>query len=142
MTTWWSTQPVAALHLPAAFTILPTLSCKAAAELMDAKGYVRTYHVIFLYDQFPVVDVSGTLHGVVTNGQILSKLASGRLAAKDPVARGMFQQFARVTSTTALGELAELFDKEFFAVVQGDNGALHIATRIDLLNFITTNEQQ
>ncbi|RHZ03635.1 hypothetical protein DYB37_006676, partial [Aphanomyces astaci] len=130
MTTWWSSQPVAALHLPAAFTILPTLSCKAAAELMDAKGY------------FPVVDVSGTLHGVVTNGQILSKLASGRLAAKDPVARGMFQHFARVTSTTALGELAELFDKEFFAVVQGDNGALHIATRIDLLNFITTNEQQ
>ncbi|CAK4623675.1 hypothetical protein LEN26_020164 [Aphanomyces euteiches] len=130
MTTWWSTKPVSELQLPNAFTILPTLTCKAAAELMEAKGF----------DQFPVVDASGSLQGVVTNGQILSKLASGRLAAKDPVSRGMFQSFARVTPESSLGELAELFDKEFFAVVCDADKNLHIATRIDLLNFITKDK--
>lgn len=131
MATWWSNKPLSVLHLPQAMTLLPSVPCKQAVALMEEKGF----------DQVPVVDASGTLLGVVTNGQLLSKLASGHLQAKDPVKKGMFQTSNRVTNATTLGDLAELFDKEFFAVVCKDQKVVHLATRIDLLNFITSGKK-
>ncbi|OQS00937.1 cystathionine beta-synthase [Thraustotheca clavata] len=131
MQTWWSAKPLSVLDLPKAKTLLPTVSCKEAIELMEANGF----------DQMPVVDAHSKLLGVVTNGQLLSKLASGRLFAKDSVTVGMFQSFCRVSPTATLADLAETFDREFFAVVcEADGHVLHIATRIDLLNYITSKK--
>jgi hypothetical protein len=87
------------------------------------------------------VDDQEKLLGVVTNGQLLSKLASGHLKATDPVKKGMFHTQSRVSlQTSTLGDLAELFDKEFFVVVcDCQDKVKHLATRIDLLNFITSS---
>ncbi|EQC33376.1 cystathionine beta-synthase [Saprolegnia diclina VS20] len=132
MQTWWAAKPLSVLSLPTAKTLLPTISCKDAIGVMEANGF----------DQMPVVDASGTLLGVVTNGQLLSKLASGRLAAKDSVSVGMFQHFSRVLPTATLADLAETFDKEFFTLVCDANDRVsHIATRIDLVHYITTAQQ-
>ncbi|OQR83832.1 cystathionine beta-synthase [Achlya hypogyna] len=131
MATWWAAKPLAALNLPVAKTLLPTVSCKEAIEVMEANGF----------DQMPVVDAHGKLLGVVTNGQLLSKLASGRLAAKDAVTVGMFQSFSRVPLSATLADLAETFDKEFFTLVcDSADHVSHIATRIDLMHYITSQK--
>jgi len=132
MNTWWSTKCVSDLALPNASTILPTVSCKKAVEIMETNGY----------DQLPVVDSDDHIKGVVTNGNLLSKLSSGRVKANDPVSKGMFQKFHRVTMLTSLVMLAEIFDNEFFALVANDEGKIvSITTRIDLLNFLTSKKQ-
>jgi cystathionine beta-synthase len=54
-----------------------------------------------------------------------------------------FGNFSRVALDSSLAELAEIFDKDYFAVVTapGDGKIAGIATRIDLLNYITSGAE-
>ncbi|GMF43621.1 unnamed protein product [Phytophthora fragariaefolia] len=127
--TWWSSQPVSVLALPHPSTVAPHLSCAAAIETMERHGY----------DQLPVVKENGTVQGVVTIGNLLSMLSSGRVSRADPVAAVTFGNFSRVTHESSLAELATIFDKDYFAVVTSTDGKIAgLATRIDLLNYITS----
>ncbi|KAG6616097.1 Cystathionine beta-synthase [Phytophthora cinnamomi] len=127
--TWWSGQPVSVLELPHPSTVAPHLSCAAAIETMERHGY----------DQLPVVKENGTVQGVVTIGNLLSMLSSGRVSRADPVAAVTFGNFSRLTHESSLAELATIFDKDYFAVVTSTDGKIAgLATRIDLLNYITS----
>ncbi|POM61046.1 Cystathionine beta-synthase, partial [Phytophthora palmivora] len=127
--TWWSEQRVSVLELPHPSTVTPQLSCAAAIETMEHHGY----------DQLPVVKENGTVQGVVTIGNLLSMLSSGRVSRTDPVAAVTFGNFSRVTHESSLAELATIFDKDYFAVVTSIDGKIAgLATRIDLLNYITS----
>ncbi|KAF4316577.1 hypothetical protein BBO99_00008272 [Phytophthora kernoviae] len=128
-TTWWSEQPVSVLELPHPSTVAPHLSCAAAIETMERHGY----------DQLPVVKECGAVEGVVTIGNLLSKLSAGRVSRTDPVSAVTFGNFSSVTYESSLAQLAAIFDKDYFAVVTSPNGKIAgLATRIDLLNYITT----
>ncbi|KAF1780239.1 Cystathionine beta-synthase [Phytophthora cactorum] len=123
--TWWSEQPGAAASLDRT----AHLSCAAAIETMERHGY----------DQLPVVKEDGTVQGVVTIGNLLSRLSSGRVMRTDPVAAVTFGNFSRVTHESSLAELAAIFDKDYFVVVTSTDGKIAgLATRIDLLNYITS----
>ncbi|KAL3659941.1 hypothetical protein V7S43_015242 [Phytophthora oleae] len=127
--TWWSEQPVSVLELPHPSTVPPHLSCAAAIETMERHGY----------DQLPVVKEDGTVQGVVTIGNLLARLSSGRVMRTDPVAAVTFGNFSRLTHESSLAELATIFDKDYFAVVTSTDGKIAgLATRIDLLNYITS----
>ena len=127
MSTWWSGKAVTSLNLPQPETILSTVLVQKAIEIMQTKGY----------DQLPVVDEDQQVQGMVTIGNLLSKVASGRIGTTDRVQLSMYQSFKTFESTATLGDLAELFDTEYFAVITSCNKIHGLATRIDLLNFIT-----
>ena len=69
------------------------------------------------YDQLPVVDENSGILGVVTEGNITSRILAGRLKPGDSVSKALYAQFRRVTVTTPLFELARIFDRDHFAVV-------------------------
>ena len=142
--TWWGTRSVADLGVSAPITVLPSVTAAQAAELMAQAGV----------DQLPVVDASNNILGVVTDGNLSSKLAAGRIRAQDNVTQALFTQFRRVAVTTPLSELARAFDKDHFAVVvqtqrlySGGREStcveksvvMGVVTRIDLLRYMTTH---
>lgn len=141
---WWAVQSVAALGLATTVTVLPSVSCKQAIDLMTANGI----------DQVPVIDSDGTVSGVVTVGSLTKNLSSGRVVSSSPVSECLFKQYASVSLTTTLHELAGKFDKDHFALVchkqkhHGEDGAMvertvvmGVVTRVDLLQFIGSKEE-
>lgn len=97
-----------------------------------------------------VDDATGIL-GVVTEGNITSRLLANRLKPSDSVTKALYAQFRRVTVGTTLAELARIFDRDHFAVVvqtqrtyRGGGGGttersvvVGLVSRIDLLKYIT-----
>lgn len=137
---WWTTHTVAELGVKEPVTVLPTVSCKEAVDLLVSHGF----------DELPVVTDAGEIVGVVTEGNVASKLASGRAAPTDPVSEVVYKGFSKVSNTTDLGTLSRIFDKDPFALVTTSQksfapggGATEkhiifgIVSRIDLLQFIT-----
>lgn len=126
MGTWWSDKTVAELGYAAPETILPSMTVKDAIELMQRQHF----------DQVPVVD--DTIRGMITIGNLLSKVASGRIEASDPISRSTYSGFKAVRASTTLGHLAEIFDSDYFVLVTTDDSTVQgVVTRIDFLNFIT-----
>jgi cystathionine beta-synthase len=134
----WLAKPVGSLPLATPFTVQPDVSVKAAIDILAGEGF----------DQLPVVDVEGNVLGVVTEGNLVAKLAAGRVKATDAVSGAMFKQFHKVDPSAPLSELVRIFDNDHFALVctsQKNFGAAGVAertvisgvlSRIDLLKFI------
>jgi len=93
--------------------------------------------------------------GMVTLGNIMSQILSGRITPESPIANCMYKSFKKVTLDTSLGRLSRILDHDHYAVVvrsqrlYTDKGKLDekemifgIVTRIDLLNFITLSQQE
>lgn len=145
---WWSGRAVGELKLETPVTSTDNLSMSEAVNLMSKLGV----------DQIPIVDSDNQILGVVTEGNLTSKLASGRAKGSDPVGKALFKQFRQITTNTKLSELARIFDKDPFAVaVQtqrcfsrkgGDKDGplmteksvvVGVVSRIDLLRFMTAH---
>lgn len=133
---WWAVKTVSALGLSPPSTVSPSMTCNKAIELMEKHGF----------DQLPVVKDDGVPCGVVTIGNLLSRIALGRAHRSDPVSAVMFSNFTRVTNDSSLADLAQIFDKDYFALVTAHRAAhdtvVGLVTRIDLLNFITTSSAE
>ncbi|KAJ5591744.1 Cystathionine beta-synthase [Penicillium hispanicum] len=77
---------VSALRLKPITTVTASFACEAAIEIMRDKGF----------DQLPVLAPSGRkLVGIVTLGNVLSRLTHGRATGKTPVSEVMFD-FSRI----------------------------------------------
>jgi cystathionine beta-synthase len=76
----WGGATIANLKLPVAVTVPKTMACKEAVEIMQSRGF----------DQLPVTGTGDKLVGMVTLGHVLSKIASGRASASDPVVKLMW----------------------------------------------------
>jgi cystathionine beta-synthase len=142
-----TTTTAARRTLQVPVTVTPAVSCDEAVDILQSLGY----------DQLPVVGDDNAILGVVTEGNLTSKLMSGRVKAADSVTKAFYPQFRKVTNTTKLSELARIFDRDHFAVVvttqrcytrgKDQNAAITeksvvvgVVSRIDLLKFITSNE--
>jgi len=136
---WWTTASVRDLAFSTPFTILPEVTAEEAVGILAGEGF----------DQLPVVSADNEILGVVTEGNLRSKLMLGRLQSSDPVTEAMFKQFKRVSSETPLKDLARIFDHDHFALVVtsqrvfGAGGAATeksivsgVVSRIDLLKFL------
>jgi cystathionine beta-synthase len=147
---------VSALRLKPITTVTSTFSCEAAIEIMRDKGF----------DQLPVLAPSGRrLVGLVTLGNVLSRLTHGRATGKTPVSEVMFdfskipevvtdprslgrsngagvhRQFMEITMDTPLNVLNRFFEWNSAAVVteKDESGALKplaIVTKVDLLTWM------
>jgi cystathionine beta-synthase len=103
----WSNETVADLHPKVPCTIVPTVTCKQAVDILSGEGF----------DQLPVVSAEGAILGVVTEGNLTAKLMSGRVKPSDSVTKALYAQFRCVSLTTKLAELARIFDRDHFALV-------------------------
>lgn len=144
---WWANKTISELRPKQPVTITPSVTCREAVSILNENGF----------GQLPVVDDHNSILGVVAEGNLTSKITSGRISPDDSVSKALFSQYRRVYMDTPLRELARIFDKDHFAVVvqtqkcydgNADDGSprvheksiiMGIVTRIDLLNYVATN---
>ncbi|KAL5019736.1 hypothetical protein ScPMuIL_002628 [Solemya velum] len=137
---WWWNMNVSALHLRAPLTCTPSVTIQETLEVLNRESF----------DQVPVVDSAGTVLGMVTVGNMMAQVVRSKVKPSDPVSKVMYKQFKQVTMDVSLGQLSRYLDTDHFVLVvhnqrQYEGGSsmskkqmiFGIATRIDLLNFIT-----
>lgn len=138
--TWWSNLRVSALNLNAPLTVHPGVAIQETISLLNREGF----------DQVPVVDDQGKIEGMVTLGHMMAQIMKGKVRTSDAVERVLFKQFKQITLDTTLGKLSRMLDTDHFVLVVHEQRLINthgkeskkkmifgIATRIDLLNFIT-----
>lgn len=125
------------LGLKTAVTTDSETTCKEAIEIMEKNGF----------DQLPVTaGPHRRLKGLVTLGNILSRISSGRAKPDTPVSKVMFhfdlytKKFEEITKDTPLDRLTRFFETNSSALVteRTDDGlkVLHVVTKVDLLSFL------
>ncbi|XP_022791558.1 cystathionine beta-synthase-like [Stylophora pistillata] len=142
---WWWTNKISCINLSNPLTVLPTVTCQQSIDIMDRNGF----------DQLPVVDETGSVMGMVTLGNIMSQMVSGRVTPESPIINSVYKNFKKVTLDTTLGQLSRILDHDHYAVVvhrqrpHSGKGKLDekemifgIVTRIDFMNFITLNQNK
>ncbi|CAG0915194.1 unnamed protein product [Notodromas monacha] len=138
----WSNKLVTALELNAPLTVLPMCSCQDAIEIMNKENF----------DQLPVVDESSTILGMVTLGNLISKILAKKIEPWSPVSEVVYNQFKKISLNTSLGRLSRILDQDHYALVvhkqqcYSEKGhkvekevIIGIVSRIDLLNYITAH---
>merc|ERR1719270_815472 len=104
---WWYDEKVSSMDLSAPLSITPTLTVDQTLEIMDKEGY----------DQLPVIDETGTVCGVISMGNLKSKILKGKVFGTDTVSKAVYTTYKKVTLDTALIKLERILDKEHFALV-------------------------
>lgn len=91
----------------------------------------------------------GKVLGVLTEGNLTSMLTQSRIAPDDIIVGAMYKQFKQVQLSTKLGDLALIFDRDYYALVVAEQKCFSkgiqatrsvvagVVTRIDLLNYIS-----
>jgi len=141
---WWWNLKINQLALQAPVTIAPSVSVQDAIDIMDKEAF----------DQLPVVADNGAIAGVVTQGSLMSNLIANKVRPESPVEKVLYKQFKKIYLHTTLGKLSRMLDTDHFALVVHEQKQftgpgrisskkeviVGIATRIDLLNFVTSRE--
>ncbi|KAG0069998.1 hypothetical protein BGZ89_001658 [Linnemannia elongata] len=131
----WGGAKVADLHLKAAVTITDMSPAREAIHLMEHNGF----------DQLPVVSAkNGRLVGLVTLGNLLSRIASGRVGVDGLVKEVMFKfqkvgaHFTEITDDTPLEELTRFFETNSAGIVteHGGQKVKAVITKVDLVSFL------
>ncbi|KAJ3125141.1 hypothetical protein HK098_000572 [Nowakowskiella sp. JEL0407] len=122
------------LKLQGAVTVPISTKVREAISIMQSNGF----------DQLPVTE-SDQLVGLVTLGNLLAKISSGRIDLEATLKDGACftfpkAKFTEITLDTPLDSLSKFFDKHSSAMVtERVNGKLipkHVVTKIDLLGFL------
>lgn len=140
---WWSKLKVACLNLEAPLSVLPTVTCQEAVDIMRKEGF----------DQLPVIDEAGVVQGMVTLGNLMTRLVNNRVQPTDAVDKVLYRQFRKIKLDTTLGRLSRILAKDHFVLVvhsqrlytnkdsvESRDIIIGIVTPIDLLNYITNTE--
>ena len=139
---WW-THCIGDIPLPTPCTVTPDMPCSDVIQLLREEGF----------DQLPVVDDGGEIHGVVTESNLLYKIRSLDKDFNSVQVRDvLFKKFKTVALSTKLWELSRILDRHPFVLVTAsqrvftgkDKGSkqrtmvLSVLTRIDLINHIVS----
>jgi len=133
----WGGATIKELNLPDAVCVSADKSCKEVLEIMQKGGF----------DQVPVIDSKKVLIGLVTIGNLLSKVAKGRANPSDPITAVMFhfntkRAFKEITPETKLSDLERFFETASAAFVTLREGSENVpvvqkvVTKVDLLQFL------
>lgn len=126
---WWWNMPVSNLVLKK-----PVMTQKMLCQ--NALIFFKTNPDT---QQLLVTDNEGIhVKGVVTSDALMSNLISGSADQTDFAEKIMIKQFAKVKTSTTLGKLSRVLEKESYAVVLDDDDVLvGSVNQNDLFNFIT-----
>ncbi|KAK9763238.1 cystathionine beta-synthase [Basidiobolus ranarum] len=139
----WGGATIKDLNLPAAVTAEPKTTCREALSIMEKNHF----------DQLPVVSETHRVIGLVTMGNILSKVSSGKITGESPVSKVMFKfsttkkDFFEITNDTPLAEMSRFFETNSSAIVTKRATDLekistaeltveHVVTKVDLLSWL------
>ncbi|CAG8759569.1 15093_t:CDS:2, partial [Racocetra persica] len=132
----WGGATIRDLNLKIAVTIDAESSCKEAIEILKQNGF----------DQLPVtLSPSNKLVGLITLGNLLSRISRGRATPDSRVKEVMFKftkakNYEEITCDTPLEKLTKFFECHSSAVVtEREHGELipkHVVTKVDLLSFL------
>jgi cystathionine beta-synthase len=142
---WWWQQVVGNLHLRPPVTVEPSATCNDCIEILNREGC----------DQLPVVTSSGDILGMVTLGNLMAKVVSGKAEPSDPATDLLYEQFTKIQLWTTLSELSRILEKNHFAIVvqkqtsySGTDASVEkqtivgVVTGIDLLNYISQHNKE
>lgn len=140
---WWSDKKVTELQLNAPVILKPTVTNQVAIEIMKKMGI----------DQVPVV-TEGHVLGVVTMGNLTSKLLTAKIGPDSLVNECLFTGHKIVGISSTLGELATIFDTHHFALIctsqkmigpgntfTNTTTVTAVVTRVDLLTYLTSHTE-
>lgn len=146
--TWWAKQKVSDITMTTPLTISSSVTCKEAISLLKRESY----------DMVPVIGRDGNVIGVVTEGNMTSKILSGRASPNSSVevAKVVYKNYSQFKLNDNLGDVALSLDHEPFALIVteqrffkgvSENKSIldkrvvisGIVTRIDLLDYISTH---
>lgn len=102
-------------------------------SLGDAIRQMKTHGI----SQLPVLDVSGGLHGIVSEGDLLEYLLGGG-TMEHTIADLHAHEVATVAPETPLEELTGLFSRSHAAIVLDSGRVAGIVTKIDVIDFLAT----
>eukprot|EP01111_Echinosteliopsis_oligospora_P015087 TRINITY_DN584_c0_g1_i1.p1 TRINITY_DN584_c0_g1~~TRINITY_DN584_c0_g1_i1.p1 ORF type:complete len:500 (+),score=172.87 TRINITY_DN584_c0_g1_i1:100-1599(+) len=129
----WKGATVADLKLPAPISVTPSDPVEKAIDVMKRRGF----------DQLPVLNDNRRAVGLVTMGNLLSHVSSGKLKASDPVSQSMFKfstkrHFEEITPETPLANLKSFFEKNSVALVTKSTTkeVVGVCTQIDLVSYL------
>jgi len=143
--TWWGTKKITDLNLNQPITISGDVTIKNAIQILNQNGF----------DNVPVVDNDNSILGVISEGHLTSRLTSGKVSSNDLVSSSLYKLFIKIESNISLFKLSKLFDSNPYCILIGkqkkylSNGNTveinivnGIVTRIDLLKYISQNENE
>eukprot|EP00834_Sanchytrium_tribonematis_P004529 NODE_227_length_12294_cov_1.542681.p12 type:complete len:101 gc:universal NODE_227_length_12294_cov_1.542681:4269-3967(-) len=92
------------------------------------------------FDQLPVV-LGSKIKGLITLGNILSKLTSGKIGKDTAVDKVMFKfdnskHYVNMEESTKLPELIKFFDKHSAAIITDKDEIRGIVTKIDVIDWM------
>jgi cystathionine beta-synthase len=126
----WGGATINDLNLLGAVTVPNTTTCKECVSILESKAF----------NQLPVTTTGKKLIGMVTLGQLLSKLAHGLATPSSPVSEVMFSfestKYQKITMDTRLESLSEFFEKHSSAVVTDGEEVVGVVTKIDLVGYL------
>nr|XP_009858242.1 cystathionine beta-synthase-like [Ciona intestinalis] len=105
----WMDLNVGDMNLASPVSIPPVMCCQEALDIMRAQGF----------DQLPVVDATGNVHGTVTVGNMMSNFTAGKITWLDPVSKCLYSKFKKVQIEDKLSTLSRIFETDHFAIVMG-----------------------
>lgn len=123
------------VEIPDAVTVDGKTTCGQCIDLLEKHGF----------DSVPVVNDHKKMIGLVTVGNLLSKIASKRVTANDPVTAAMFKcarkhPFKEITADTPLADLAKFFDLYPAAFVTKRENDIPVVkkviTKLDILKHL------
>ena len=127
----WATQTVGDLLLR-----LPrrrVLCAKSTDTIADAVAQMKEHGV----SQLPVVD-NGSLTGIVTESDLLSRLVEGNASLAGAVAEVMFRKVSTLEASDDAGALLEFFARgEVGVVIDAERAVVGIITKMDLVENLT-----
>jgi cystathionine beta-synthase len=154
--TWWENRCIYDIPMAVPLTITSDVSCKDAIALLKQEGF----------DMVPVIDVIKGIIGVITEGNLTSKILSGRVKPEQSVLEAgvIYKTFRKFTMNDKLADLAQALDHQPFVLVvteqrcftrsnaSGGSGSPSpkvetksvvsgIITRIDLLDYLSKGEE-
>ncbi|OLY84714.1 Cystathionine beta-synthase [Smittium mucronatum] len=134
------------LGLKKAITVYTSTPAQEASRIMLDLGF----------DQLPVISSSGHLKGIVTLGNIVSRVASGASLPSSLVSEVMYRfpitngsKFKEINVDTPLDYLTEFFQKNNAAIITerisvSDSGIafkpIHVLTGTDLLSYLLSHK--
>jgi len=127
---WWS-RKVSLLGVTAPLTVLPSVPCQDAVDIMHQEGY----------DQLPVVDQPGQVLGIVTLASLMSALIIQRVQPASPVSQVMCREFQTISRDQTLGNLSAIFQDNHFALIVHNQRRMtakrYVATRPVVIGIVT-----
>jgi len=111
---WGKDRHVSDLPLHPARFLSTSETCDNAINIMRQTGF----------DQFPVKDESGSIYGVLTATNLLTRLGKGQLRTNDPIKRACVRDLRNISTTdpsnpggVSLNELVRILSRNSFVLV-------------------------